>query len=220
VRGQMTDDRGRITAGRRHRAAIFLVNCVFWLPVFLGGCSGPDPCLKLFDERNKLAAANTELTEQIRLVEAENVKLKKEKKVCCGLPENLKGENIYQLEQVKITRLTNLYDKDDDGKKEKLIVYIQTIDADGDIIKATGDVDVELWNLENKDGEAMLGRWQVKQAELKKLWFAAMMATNYRLTFDISDKLKDPTDPLTVKVAFTDYLTGKVFKEKTDIKPR
>ena len=31
---------------------------------------------------------------------------------------------------------------------------------------------------------------------------------------------EDPTDPLTVKVAFTDYLTGNVFKEKRDIKPR
>ena len=111
------------------------------------------------------------------------------------------------------------YDKDEDGKKEKLIVYIQPIDKQGDIIKVLGSVDVELWDLNKDAGQAKLGRWHVGLDELKKNWFTTLIGGNYRLMFDITDKVTDFTEPLTVKVTFTDYLTGRVFKEQRVIKP-
>jgi hypothetical protein len=37
--------------------------------------------------------------------------------------------------------------------------------------------------------------------------------------FDIADKVDDFTEPFTVKVTFTDYLTGKIFNEQRAIKP-
>jgi hypothetical protein len=81
-------------------------------------------------------------------------------------------------------------------------------------------VDVQLWDLNKDEGEALLGRWNVKPQELKELWFDALLRTNYRLTFDIADKIDKYEEPLTVKVTFTDYLSGKVFKEHRVIKPR
>jgi len=194
----------------------FLTGCLL---AGVAGC-GADKGLPLLDEISRLTDEKAELQEQIAQVEAEKEQLEKQKKVLSGLPDNVKGENLYRLEQIKITKYTNLYDKDEDGKKEKLIVYIQPIDADGDLIKAAGEVEVELWDLNNEAGEAKLGAWQVKPGELKKLWFATLMTTNYRLTFNIAGKVKDPTEPLTVKVEFTDYLTGKVFKEQKQIKPQ
>ncbi|GAH67953.1 unnamed protein product, partial [marine sediment metagenome] len=56
--------------------------------------------------------------------------------------------------------------------------------------------------------------------ELKKLWFATLITINYRLTFDVADKITGDEEALTVKVTFTDYLTGKVFTEQKVIKPR
>jgi hypothetical protein len=82
-----------------------------------------------------------------------------------------------------------------------------------------GSVDVQLWDLNKKGSEALLGQWQVKRSELKKLWFATLITINYRLTFDVGDKVEKFDEPLTVKVTFTDYLTGKVFKEQKVIKP-
>jgi hypothetical protein len=35
----------------------------------------------------------------------------------------------------------------------------------------------------------------------------------------LPETIDDFEEPLTVKVAFTDYLTGKVFKEQKEIKP-
>jgi hypothetical protein len=128
-------------------------------------------------------------------------------------------ENIYQVERVEVTRYTNLYDKDKDGRDEKLIVYIQPIDEQGDIVKATGEVDVQLWDLDRAAGEALLAKWHVGPGQLQQSWSATLLAINYRLVFDVPDELDAIEGPLTVKVGFTDYLTGKVFKEQKTIKP-
>jgi len=144
--------------------------------------------------------------------------LRKRLHVLSGLPEEVKGENLYRLQSIKISRYTNFYDKDKDGKKEQLIVYIQPIDENGDIIKVAGAVDVQLWDLSKEQSQALLGQWHVGPDQLKKLWFATLM-THYRLTFDVADKIDKLKDPLTVKVTFTDYLTGKVFQEQKVINP-
>jgi hypothetical protein len=161
-----------------------------------------------------------QLARQIEQSEAEAEQLKKQIQILSDLPPEARFENLYHLQRTKITRYTNLYDKDKDGKKEKLIVYIQPIDEEGDIVKATGAVDVQLWDLNKENGQALLGQWQVKPDELKKLWFATLITINYRLTFDVADKVTGDEEALTVKVTFTDYLTGKVFTEQKVIKPR
>jgi hypothetical protein len=79
-------------------------------------------------------------------------------------------------------------------------------------------VDVQLWDLNKTNGQAMLRQWKVEASELKDLWFATLITINYRLTFDVTDIVENLEEPLTVKVNFTDYLTGKVFKEQKVIK--
>ena len=183
------------------------------------GCGGTDKGAPLQDKIQSLTDEKAQMQKQVEQTKAENEQLKKQNKVLAALPDKVKGENLSDIEEVKITRFTNLYDKDKDGQDEMLIVYLQPVDREGDVVKAPGEVDVELWDLEKEPGEAKLGDWQVKPNELKKLWFDAVMSTNYRLTFDVGEKTIDTTKPLTVKVAFTDYLTGKVFKDQYVIKP-
>jgi hypothetical protein len=98
-------------------------------------------------------------------------------------------------------------------------VYIQPIDKDGDLVKWPGAAGVELWDLGKEPGQALLGRWQVEGEQMNELWFS-VLATNYRLTFDLAEKISEYKEPLTVKVTFTDHLSGRVFKEQKTIKPR
>lgn len=199
-----------------------LVLCSAVLPVYLlGGCENANSKKPSLVERlEKLEQEKGQLTRQIQHTQAENEQLRKQLQVLSGIPPEVKPENIYNLQRIKITRYTNFYDKDKDGQREKLIVYIQPIDADGDIIKAAGRVDVQLWDLNApRANQALLGQWRVKPGQLRKLWFATLLSTNYRLTFDIANIIKDLKEPLTVKVTFTDHLTGKVFKEQRVIKP-
>ncbi len=196
---------------------IILAGCVFALAA---GCESADSKqAPLANQIRTLQQEQTQLQSQLKQAETENEQLKEQIQVLSSLPKETRPENIYSLSSVKITRYTNLYDKDKDGKKETLIVYIQPIDQDGHIIKAAGTVDVELLDLNKPDGPVVLSKWQVTAQELRKLWFKTLLTLNYRLTFQVGDKVGDFKEPLTVKITFTDYLTGKVFKELKVIKP-
>ena len=65
----------------------------------------------------------------------------------------------------------------------------------------------------------MLAQWTIENEELKTLWLKTMLVINYRLTFDIADTVEDFSMPYTIKVTFTEYLTGKTFSAQRVIKP-
>ena len=200
-----------------HPANATVLLCICALMLFASGCESGRTSLA--EQVSTLKREKKQLTRQLEQSKGENKQLKKQLQVLTDLPED-RLEALYQLQIVKITGYTNLYDKDEDGQDETLIVYIQPMDENGDIIKATGAVDVQLWDLNKPSGQALLAQWHVKPDQLKKLWLTSLMRSNYRLTFDVTGKIKKFEEPLTVKVTFTDYLTGKVFKEQKVIEPR
>ena len=207
---------GGIAKRQRRLQFCFLL---FTFCIFLvAGCQNANEKASLVQQVKQLTEQNTKLIRQIERSESENEQLKKQIQTLSGLPDEVRLENLYTLERIKIGRYTNFIDKDKDGKKEKLIVYLQPIDDQGDLVKASGTVDVQLWDLNKDEGEALLCEWHIKPNELKKLWIA-FVVINYRLVFDVADKIKGLEEPLTVKVTFTDYLSGKVFHEQKVIKP-
>lgn len=195
----------------------FFVTVLCLLPAT--GCNNPNNQDSLDEQVAQLTEQKTQLQRQIEKSRAENTQLKEQLRVLSGIPEEVKIDNLSQLQRVKIGRFSGFYDKDRDGKNEKLIVYIQPIDEQGDIIKAGGDVNVQLWDLNKADGQALLGEWNTTQNDLKDLWYKTIITANYRLTFDFPDKAEDFQEPLTIKITFTDYMTGRVFKEQKTIKP-
>jgi hypothetical protein len=184
---------------------------------FVAGCESAGSrsiLLELEEERNTLRREKRDLARQFEKSKLENKDLKKRKEVLDNLPPEVKPENLYRLQKIKITKYTDFYDKDKDGRKEKLIVYIQPIDEDGDIIKAVGAVDVRLQDPNKNDDQEPVAQWHVEPNRLKELWFAGFTSTSYKLTFDVADKIEGLEEPLTVKVTFTDYLTFKVLNEE------
>ncbi|HQG48528.1 MAG TPA: hypothetical protein PK373_05515, partial [Sedimentisphaerales bacterium] len=107
-----------------------------------------------------------------------------------------KPNNPYELTSLRIAKISNFFDKDRDGIQETLVVYVQPIDTEGDVVKAAGTVSVQLWNLNNPNGQALLGQWKVEPAELRKLWFNSLAITSYRLTFDRPDAVGVFSEPL------------------------
>lgn len=168
----------------------------------------------------ELTQEKAQLQEQVTQTQAENQRLKEQVQVLSGLPEEAKIETIRRLESVKIGRFSGFYDKDKDGKKEKLIVYVEPTDQQGDRIKAAGTVDVQLWDLDKPQSDALLGQWHVPAEKLAREWFDTLLSTNYRCMFDIAGKVTDFSESLTVKITFTDYLTGRTFTDQTAIKPQ
>ena len=153
------------------------------------------------------------LAASIKKLEQDRERLQRQVNTLAGLPETVDAVQFYRLGDVKLTNYTGLYDKDKDGTCEKLIVYIKPVDQDGDIIKAAARISVQLWDLNTDSAEALLGTWTVEPEQLRKMWFATMLTINYRLVFDLPSKAISLQGPLTVKVAFTDLLSGVVFNK-------
>jgi len=202
----------------RLSSVFYLLFSVFCL-LLISGCQKPAEGPLLTDQIEQLTQEKAQLQRQIEQANTENNKLKSRVEVLSSLGPEGRLESFSPLKSIQIGRYTNFYDKDKDGKKEKLIVYVQPVDAEGDKVKAPGEVDVQLWNLNNSAGEALLGSWHVGPDELRKLWFATVVTINYRLTFDMPEAVKSFDEPLTVKVSFKDSLSGKTFEAQKVIKP-
>ena len=197
------------------------INFAFYTMIFsflFAGCQKSNASKPLLLKIEQLTQEKAQLQEDLTQSNNEKEQLKKQVQVLSGLPEDVRLDNLYRLQRVKIHRYTDLLDEDKDGKMEKLVVYVQPIDDQGDIIKAVGAVNVQLWNLNQTNGEALLGQWSVEVEELKTHWIT-FLVTNYRLTFDLDERIERLERPLTVKVTFTDYLSGKVFNEQRVIEP-
>lgn len=169
-------------------------------------------------QAEKLQQEKAALTGDAEQYQAEIEQLRAQVKALSALKDH--PDNPYELTTVRIAKISNFFDKDNNGTQETLVVYVQPIDAEGDIVKAAGTVGVQLWNLNNPNGEALLGQWKVEPGELRKLWFDSLTTTGYRLTFDRPEALKVFSEPLTIKVTFTDYLTGESFRAQQVITPK
>jgi hypothetical protein len=145
-------------------------------------------------------------------VAAENKQLKEQLATLMGIDKPARIEALSTITAIEITNRSGLYDKNKDKKNDTLIVYLKPIDDMGDVIKAAGAVDVELWNLNAKPQEALLKSWAIEPKELKKNWSGSLMTTYYKLQFDVNSVLTGKEKDLTLKAQFTDYLTGKVLK--------
>ncbi|MGA2171410.1 MAG: hypothetical protein ABSG82_00145 [Sedimentisphaerales bacterium] len=203
------------------RGQLFVVRSSLLVLVFAFGCQShgtaekPSPLQQV----EQFSAQKAELQNNLEKSQIENGRLKKQIDTLSNLPGDKKAESLYQLQAVKIGRYTNLYDEDKNGRKETLIVYVQPVDETGDVIKAAGAVDVQLWDLNKKESESLLAQWRIEPNELKKMWLNSMFSGNYRLAFDFPALAEKSNRALTIKVTFTDYLSGQTFTEQKAIKP-
>jgi hypothetical protein len=222
---QKENERGKCvsrTIGHSVRRGVWHAPCGMALLalIVLGGCGiGSERTSPLEMKVRDLEREKAQLTGQLEQSRIEAEQIKAQVKTLAALPQS-KPENLcYALSAVKIGRFTGFYDKNEDGKRDKLIVYLEPVDQAGDAIKTAGIVNVQLWNLDQPDSQALLGQWQVQPAELYKLWFNTLTSTAYRLPFGVAPTPEMLAQPLTVKTTFTDYLTGQVFTDQFVIQP-
>jgi len=173
------------------------------------GCQKQEQSQESWDHIKQLGTEKLTLKEQNEKLQSENEDLRKQIKTLSAITPEVRTEVVSVIKKIEIGKRSGLFDKDKDGIKEKLIVYVRPSDETGDTVKVPGSVEVRLWDLNNESSEAMLASWQLGPEDIKKLWASTLMTNYYRLTFDVSEILEGQDQELTVKVRFTDYISGK-----------
>jgi outer membrane murein-binding lipoprotein Lpp len=187
------------------------------MALLIGGCGNNEK--SLWQQIKTLGGEKNTLAGRVEKLEQENEQLRRQALTLQGLDPNSRLTAVDTLKKIVIGRRSGFYDKDNDGKKETLTVYVEPTDSAEDRIKAAGRVNVQLWNLNAKDPQkALLKQWTVEPDQLRQCWVDTIMTYCYRLSFPTGDIIKGDETGLTIKVQFVDYFSGKTLEDQRAIK--
>lgn len=189
---------------------------VFGLAAGCGGSSDHS----LWDKIHELQSQKNDLESRSQKLEAENQQLIEQCHALDSIDQPIRLSALDRLDRIEIGSRSGLADENRDGRADTLTVHLEPIDHAEDVIKAPGQVHVSLWCLNPSAEEYLAGEWTVSAEQLKTLWGHSLFGHYYRLKFDLPESLQNKTEDLTVKVTFTDYLTGKTVKAQKAIGPQ
>ena len=178
--------------------------------------------------------ANITLRRQLQSLEGEIATLKRQHDAdaasIAGLTQRIgtvpmlepaRLDRLFTVHGIRLERLTGGADLD--GSKpghEGLRVYVSLIDQHGDEIKSSGSFVVEAFDLAESQA-ARLGRWEFPVEQSQANWHSFLTRYEYVLTCPWQRPPRHPD--VTVKVQFTDELTGRQFTaqhvSKVDVPP-
>jgi hypothetical protein len=188
------------------------------LPLILLLCTGG--CGFLFKSPDK---ANIKLRKQIQGLEGQIAQLKQQHQADAATIEGLSErtgttallepgrlDKLFTTHAIRVGRLSGGADLDasrpgDEGFK----VYVNTLDQHGDMIKSAGSFVVEAFDLSDPQSPR-LGHWDFPVEKAQENWHSFLTRYEYVLTCPWQQAVPRHPD-VTVKLTFTDELTGRKF---------
>lgn len=167
---------------------------------------GPSRTSQLGEEIRVLKAARDEDQQQIsRLADqVADLNLQVESLRRLG-PERL--DRLNPPVKIVLERLTGGADYDGLPGDDGVTVYIQPIDKQGHVIKAAGEIRVQLLDLANPDGQHLLGEYVLDVDHAAEAWHGRFMTQHF--TVKCPWRVGPPGHrEITIRVRFLDYLTG------------
>ncbi len=124
---------------------------------------------------------------------------------------------LVTVDRIVLDRLTGGYDEDGRPGDEGVVAYIQPLDADGHVIKAAGSIRMEVFDLANPPERSLVcrGDWDVDHT--RKAWSGRLWTNHFtvRCPWPPPDRRPPAHRELTVRVEFTELLTGRKFTAQT-----
>jgi hypothetical protein len=130
------------------------------------------------------------------------------KRIQAGESVKFDPSRLFLPVEIQIDPLTGGSDWDGKPGDDGVTVYLRPIDRDGDVVKAAGDLRIEILDLENPPDRQLVGRYGVSVDELGKLWYGKLMTQHYTLECPWT-RGRPQHDTLTVKVNFVEYVTQR-----------
>src|SRR5687768_7991027 len=124
---------------------------------------------------------------------------------------------LFTTHGLRFGRLTGAADLDPKSPgNDGLKIYVVPTDGQGQPIKAAGSFVVEAFDLAKGENNH-LGRWEYPLDQAAKNWFGQAMLYTYVLPASWQQQRPEHED-VTIRVTFTDALTGRQFSEQKVVK--
>jgi hypothetical protein len=121
-------------------------------------------------------------------------------------------EQRIRVESIGTGRYTGGFDENNDGCDDGINIYLLLRDQYGDVIKAAGQVRVELWDLAAPEAQRLWAKWQFNAEELQERWLTGLISRHYKLTLHWPDGKIPHHKNLTLKLTFIEIQTGRSFE--------
>jgi hypothetical protein len=169
------------------------------------GCSSPNKGNIVVRKQNQELRSRIETLQRQHDADVATIK-SMESRGATTVP-TLAHERVAQLFTVHSLQFGRLTGADPDNANA-LKVYVVPTDDAGEPIKAAGSFVVEAFDLA-ASGDHRIGHWEFPLDQAGKNWFGKGMLYSYVLPLPLASKPQHPE--ITLKVTFTDGLTGREF---------
>lgn len=123
---------------------------------------------------------------------------------------------LYKAEAIRFnTMLTSGANRDGQPGDDGLNILLQPVDAQGDLVKLAGAIELDLLDL-NRDGESQrIGRWQFTAEEVRDRWHRGFLSAGYLFQLDWQTVPVSSELTLHARLASPD---GRTFSATTQVK--
>jgi hypothetical protein len=185
------------------RTYVFVL-LLLWLIV---GCN--DKKQLIDDSRVKLIQEKRQLQQDKAALEQEIIQLKEQVTTLQKFPTDRMAQ-LVRVEKIEFGKFTRAYDgdieQDPDGYDDGVLVYLVLKDKDGDVIKAAGTVEIELWD---RQADHKIIDFQVPAAELQQYWLSGPLTNHYKFQLPWPKENPPTHKILILTLKFKELLTGK-----------
>lgn len=182
--------------------------------VILAGCvSQSKPSADLLVRNSRLESELRQARQTIDVQQGAIKELQAQADTLSELGSDDRLEHLFQVDKISLGRYTGGTKLDDEPGDDGVRVYLTPQDADGRTVTAAGSVEIEVFDLAVKD-EPLLMTYSFDVAQAKEHWQSGALANHYNFTCPWKEN-PPAGDEVTIRVTFTDYLTGKTLTATT-----
>jgi hypothetical protein len=177
----------------------------FWLVALAAAAAAG--CEDLRPQLQQLQQDNARLSAKVQELQQALTEKDRQIRTLQGLGSK-RLELLFHVKKLELGRYTAGVNLDGKPGDEGVRVYLRPLDADGHPIKAAGKVRIQLFDLSRNENN-LLAEHVFGVEKTAQHWFGAFLAYHYR--FDCRWAAAPDRPDVTVRAAFTDYLTGREF---------
>ncbi len=202
---------------------------VFAATALIGALSGCKVTALAPTQNDPLRTQVRDLSEQVASLKSQRTELQQQLAKCVSestLQVGVDPEVATATPQVALVQIgsashmTQVRVRQDDGTDASRCiarVYLEASDGLGRAIQIVGRVNVSLFELKAQGQARTLGAAQYSPMQVRDAWRGGVMGPHYTLEVPIDAVDWECTEKATVKIEFTDGVTGKVFDSQREI---
>lgn len=178
----------------------------------LAGCAAPTGKPAVAQAQDRVTALETQVSGLNQRIANQQATIDNQRQQIVTLQQM--GANrpvrLAPLEGIRFASLSGGYDEKGNGTDDGIVLYVQPYDADGDTVKAAGDLTVRIFDLTNPGGPKMIRQCTWNADQLRKAWNGKLMTSHFTARCPWPDGYTPPRQ-VTAQAEFIDALTGKSY---------